>query len=181
MASSIQFITAAAVCLLVASSSVAAQELPFDVSVVGELQTWGPFEDGRLAEGSAKHAVWLGDWNDDGIPEYFVSTKKGGTSMLFFSTPTGWNHTKDWYAPSYSVIALDTRGDKKPEYLIKTSKFKLTETVTQDMFVDYVADGGRSYTTVLKIPENWDPATEPLQPVQIFDRSVPIIQGCMGK
>jgi len=51
--------------------------------------------------------------------------------------------------------------------------------ITQDMFADYVTDAGRSYTTVFKIPEDWDPINDPLEPVMIFDRSVPIIQGCI--
>ena len=148
----------------------------FEVEKVGELQTWG-IDDGRLAEGSAKHAVWIGDWNDDGIPEYFVTTKTGGTSTLFYSTSNGtWVPTDHWYAPSYSVVVLDTKGDARPEYIIKTSKFKTTDTITKDMFVDYFADAPRSWTTVFKIPD--DPINNPLEIVQVFDRSVPILQGC---
>jgi hypothetical protein len=88
--------------------------LSSNVEIVGSLQTWG-IDDGRPAEGSAKQAVWLGDWNGDGIPEYFVTTKKGGTSSFFYSTGEGtWQHTSHWYAPSYSVIALNTQGDARP-------------------------------------------------------------------
>lgn len=146
------------------------------MEIVGSLQTWGI--DDRPAEGSAKQAVWLGDWNGDGISEYFVTTKKGGTSSFFYSTGEGtWQHTSHWYAPSYSVIALDTQGDARPEYIIKTSKFQTNENITKEMFEDYVPGLKRSWTTVFRIPE--DPINNPLEPVMTFDRSVPIVQGCM--
>jgi len=148
----------------------------FNVSVVGELQSWG-LED-RPSEGSAKQAVWLGDWNGDGVPEYFVTTKKGGTSSLFYSTPDGgWSATEHWYSPSYSVIALDTQGDARPEYIIKT--FKFSRAVPVESYADYVqgASTSKGYTVVLKIPRY--PITHPLKPVMFFDRSVPIIQGCV--
>ena len=146
-----------------------------NVEIVGSLQTWG-IDDGRPAEGSAKQAVWLGDWNGDGIPEYFVATKKGGTSSFFYSTGEGtWQHTSHWYAPSYSVIALDTQGDARPEYIVKTSKFQ--KSVTEEMYEDYVPGLKGAWTTVFRIPD--DPVNSPLEPVMTFDRSVPIIQGCM--
>jgi len=153
------------------------QDLPFNVQPSGSLQTWG-IDDGRFSEGSAKHAVWLGDWNGDGIPEYFVATKKDGTSSFFYSTGQNtWQQTSHWYGPSYSVIALDTEGDARPEYIIKTSKFKTNENITIDMHADYVPGMGKKWTTVLRIPE--DPVNNPLEPVMTFDRAVPISQGCV--
>jgi len=89
-------------------------QLPFKVEEFATLRT-DTINDGRPSEGSAKHATWLGDWNDDGLPEYFVTSKKGGTSSFFYSTPGGsWEATSHWYLPSYSVIALDTTGDARP-------------------------------------------------------------------
>ena len=163
-------------CMLVNISCTTGEDLLNNLEIVGSLQTWG-IDDGRPAEGSAKHAVWLGDWNGDGIPEYFVATKKGGTSSLFYSTGEGtWQPTSHWYAPSYSVIALDTRGDARPEYIIKTSKFQ--KNANKTMYEDYVPDQTkRGWTTVFRIPD--DPVKNPLEPVMTFDRSVPIVQGCM--
>ena len=162
-------------CML--ASITTGQDLASNLKVTGSLHTWG-IDDGRPSEGSAKQAVWLGDWNNDGTSEYFVTTKKGGTSSFFYSTGEGtWQHTPEWYAPSYSVIALDTEGDARPEYIIKTSKFQTNENITKEMFEDYVPGLKRSWTTVFKIPE--DPINNPLEPVMTFDRSVPIIQGCV--
>ena len=145
-------------CMLAGMTS--GQDLASNLKITGSLQTWG-IDDGRPAEGSAKQAVWLGDWNNDGTPEYFVTTKKGGTSSFFYSTGENtWQHTPEWYAPSYSVIALDTEGDARPEYIIKTSKFQTNENITKEMFEDYVPGLKRSWTTVFKIPE--DPINNPL-------------------
>ena len=154
-----------------------ANKLPFTVEKVGDLDTRG-ITDGRPTEGSGKHAVWLGDRNGDGIAEYFVTTKKGGTSTMFCSNAeTGkWDFTSHWYLPSYSVIALDTKGDERPEYLIKTSKYAKGNHTIED-FADFVPNMGKSYTTVLRIPE--DPCKDPLEVVMTFDRAVPIMQGCV--
>ena len=75
------------------------------------------------------------------------------------------------------MIALSTQGDARPEYIIKTSKF--TSATSDEDYADYVKDASasRGYTTVFKIPRN--PIKRPLKPVMIFDRSVPIIQGCV--
>jgi hypothetical protein len=133
--------------------------------------------DDRPVKGAGKHATWIGDWNGDGKPEYFVVTKKGGTSTLFYSSGNGYKPTKHWYMPSYSVITLDVRGDSRPEYLLKTSKIDrddLKGGVSGSDFVDWDGDPGGSMT-VFKIPE--DPISKPLVPVMRFPRSVPIVSG----
>jgi len=79
--------------------------------------------------------------------------------------------------PSYSVIALDKGGDERPEYLIKTSKFAKADGIEIEDFSDHVKGMGKSYTTVLRIPD--DPINNPLEVVMSFDRAVPIIQGCV--
>lgn len=160
----------------VLANFVAGQELPFGVKKVGELTTWA-IDDGRPAKGSGKHAIWLGDRNGDGIAEYLVSTKTGGTTTLFYSTSEEgkWEPTSHWYMPSYSLIALDTRGDAKPEYIIKTSK--LQNGADPEWFADHVPGMEPGYTTVLKIPD--DPINDPLEVVMTFDRAVPIAQGCL--
>ena len=156
---------------------VSEAQLPFTIDRVGKLRT-DKFKDGRPSAGSAKHATWLGDWNGDGRPEYFVSTKKGGTSTLFYSVPGGkWKPTSHWYLPSYSVIALDTTGDARPEYLIKTSKYKKDDNTTIEIFADHAPGIGQSWTSVLKIPD--DPINNPLIVVMTFDRAVPSVQGCI--
>ena len=60
------------------------------------------------------------------------------TSSFFYSDAINdkWNATTDWYLPSYSVIALDTIGDARPEYIIKTSKFQKEDNITQEDFAD---------------------------------------------
>ena len=66
-----------------------------NLQIVGSLQTWG-IDDGRPAEGSAKQAVWLGDWNGDGGPPVDVplmmlatsgtvtAAKASATSVIIF-------------------------------------------------------------------------------------------------
>jgi len=167
-------------CVITTIVTISAQDdYPFTVQKVGELDT-REITDGRPTDGSGKHAVWLGDWNGDGVPEYFVSSKKGGTSTFFYSTSeTTWEPTSHWYLPSYSVIALDTGGDDdgRPEYLIKTSKFAKGSGAEIEDFADYAPNMGKSYTTVLRITD--DPINNPLEIVMTFDRAVPIIQGCL--
>jgi len=154
---------------------------PFKLEKVGQLVTRS-ISDGRPTDGSGKHAVWLGDWNNDGVAEYFVVTKKGATSTLFYSVIDGgtikWEPTSHWYLPSYSIIALDVTGDARPEYLIKTSKFaKGDGSVPITDFADYIPNKGKGYTTVLRIPD--DILNDPLEVVMSYDRSVPILQGCV--